>query len=157
MSMHVSYLGKAMNIVVQVDPTVKKDSLVESTDMFTLSMKTDDIDRINALIKSHYRKQLKKKIEAFVKKHQSSFKVKPRGITIESSIAKWGSCNSNRELMFNWQLMVAPVEVIEYVVIHEMCHMLHMNHDRSFWRLVGKLCPRYQEYESWLKNHGQDA
>jgi hypothetical protein len=49
---------------------------------------------------------------------------------------------------------MAPMEVIDYVVVHEMCHMVHMNHDRSFWRLVGKIMPEYERYEHWLAVSG---
>jgi len=48
------------------------------------------------------------------------------------------------------KLAMAPLEVIDYIVVHEMCHMVHLNHDRSFWRLVGKMLPDYEERESWL-------
>lgn len=47
---------------------------------------------------------------------------------------------------------MAPLDVIDYIVIHEMCHMVHMNHDRSFWRLVGKYMPNYDEKQAWLAN-----
>ncbi len=63
-----------------------------------------------------------------------------------------GTCNSKRELTFNWKLAMAPLDVIDYIVIHEMCHMVHMNHDRSFWRLVGKYMPNYDEKQAWLAN-----
>ncbi len=78
-------------------------------------------------------------------KYISLFLRKSKSVTIESSKVRWGSCNSKRELTFHWQLILYPVAGLEYVVIHEMCHMSHLNHDRSFWRLVGKHCPNYKE------------
>ena len=78
------------------------------------------------------------------------FKTKPRKVTIEESYNKWGSCNSNRDLTFNWILITKSPEAIDYVVVHEMCHMTHLNHDRSFWRLLGKLLPDYKAYQKEL-------
>lgn len=157
MSLRVSYLGKIMPVEIQVDESIEKGRILETDEGFIITLNAEDPSKVSDLIQGYYKKQLKKKVESFIKKHQPSFKVKPRKVTIESSFTKWGTCNGNRDLMFNWQLMVAPIHVIEYVVVHEMCHMQHMNHDRSFWRLVGKLIPNYELSEAWLKNHGQEA
>ncbi len=69
---------------------------------------------------------------------------------ISDSKSTWGTCDSMRQLTFNWKLAMAPLEVIDYVVVHEMCHLVHLNHDRSFWRLVGKILPNYEQRENWL-------
>jgi len=89
-------------------------------------------------------------VEKSIRNHQRHFKVKPRSIRITDSKATWGTCDSQLQLTFNWRLAMAPIEVIDYVVVHEMCHMVHLNHDRSFWRLVGKMSPNFKEQENWL-------
>lgn len=77
-------------------------------------------------------------------------------ITIREQKTRWGSCSSNGTLSFNWKLMLAPPRVLDYVVVHELCHFKHMNHSKDFWALVESILPDYKEYRSWLKEHGSD-
>lgn len=151
MNKAVRYLGKTVPIMITIDETVKVPVLNYKEDHFELTMEVLKDELIEKAVKSYYQKFVKKTINEMIAKYQPLFRVKPRKITIETSLTKWGTCNSNRDLMFNWQLATVPLEVIEYIVVHEMCHMDHMNHDRSFWRLVGKLVPDYKAREAWLK------
>jgi hypothetical protein len=93
-------------------------------------------------------------VEDRIRHYQGQFKVRPRGIQINDNPAVWGTCNGQRQLTFNWKLAMAPAEVIDYIVVHELCHMTHLNHDRSFWRLVGKLLPDYKARQDWLQQSG---
>ena len=157
MNKTIRYLGRTVNLNIQFDDTVKKPIITEHDNTLTMVTDSDDGSKILEAIQVYYQRRLKKMIEAFVKQYQPNFKVKPRKVSVKSSYTKWGSCSSERDLMFNWQLMIAPEGVIEYVVVHEMCHMVHMNHDRSFWRLVGKLMPDYKKHEDWLKFNHQEV
>ena len=75
-------------------------------------------------------------------------------MTIVDSHNAWGTCNSLKELTFNYRLSMSPLPVIDYVVVHELCHILHMNHDRSFWRKVGTFDPDYKNHEAYLTRFG---
>ncbi len=75
-------------------------------------------------------------------------------ITIRNQKTRWGSCSSKGNLNFNCLLMLVPAEVLDYVVVHELCHRKEMNHSPRFWREVEKVLPRYREQERWLKEHG---
>lgn len=75
-------------------------------------------------------------------------------ITIRNQKTRWGSCSSKGNLNFNCLLMLAPPEVIDYVVIHELCHRKEMNHSKAFWREVEKVMPDYKKAKLWLKNEG---
>ena len=72
-------------------------------------------------------------------------------IKIANSKTRWGSCSSKGVLRFNWRLIFAPQEILSYVIIHEMCHLVEMNHSKSFWNLVAKLYPEYKTAKLWLK------
>ena len=72
-------------------------------------------------------------------------------IKIVNTKTSWGTCSSNKTLSFNWRLALAPLEVTHYVVVHEMCHLLEMNHSKRFWALVSNLCADYQDHKLWLK------
>jgi len=75
-------------------------------------------------------------------------------IRIANQKTRWGSCSSKGTLSFNWRLMLAPPKVLEYVVVHEVCHLKEMNHSPRFWKLVEKFMPDYKEYKKWLKENG---
>ncbi|UKS31358.1 M48 family metallopeptidase [Paenibacillus sp. HWE-109] len=109
--------------------------------------------RVN--LKKFYFASCKKTIGERIKIYQNQLKVKPKSVEIDESVTKWGSCSSDKKITFNYRLAMAPVQVIDYVIIHELCHLLHMNHDRSFWRRVGSLMPDYKEKEAYLAHYGQ--
>ncbi len=113
-----------------------------------------DEEKLKRNLKKFYINSCKKIVEERIKIYQKPLKVKPKSIEIVESKAKWGSCSSDRKLTFNYRLAMAPIEVIDYVVIHELCHLLHMNHDRSFWRRVGSIMPDYKEKEEYLARNG---
>ena len=75
-------------------------------------------------------------------------------LPVVDSPRTWGTCNSNKDLTFNYKLSMAPTNVIDYVVIHELCHIHHMNHDRSFWRKVGMYDPNYKQHQAYLEKFG---
>lgn len=75
-------------------------------------------------------------------------------ITIRSQKTKWGSCTERGNLNFNIALLLAPEEVLDYVVIHELCHRKEMNHSKRFWDEVSKVMPDYKVHRKWLKDNG---
>lgn len=75
-------------------------------------------------------------------------------IRIAEQKTRWGSCSSRGTLSFNWKLMLAPPKVLDYVVVHELCHLIEMNHSPRFWKLVEEIIPEYKEYRKWLKENG---
>lgn len=75
-------------------------------------------------------------------------------VTFRNQKTRWGSCSQAKNLNFNWRLIMAPIEIIDYVVIHELCHLRYMNHSPSFWNLVAQMAPDYKAHRKWLKeNH----
>jgi len=106
-------------------------------------------------LKKFYIKQCKKVIDERVKYYKKQLRVNPKSIEIMDSRTKWGSCDSNRHLKFNYALAMVPLELIDYVVVHELCHIVHMNHDRSFWRLVGSIVPDYKKNIELLNRYTQ--
>lgn len=75
-------------------------------------------------------------------------------ITIRNQKTRWGSCSSKGNLNFNCLLMMAPAKVLDYVVVHELCHRKEMNHSKEFWSEVERILPDYREQVKWLKNEG---
>ncbi len=75
-------------------------------------------------------------------------------ITIRHQKSRWGSCSTKGNLNFNCMLMHAPEEILDYVIIHELCHRKHMNHSPEFWAEVEKICPDYKKRRKWLGDNG---
>jgi len=82
------------------------------------------------------------------------YRLRPRSITIKTQKSRWGSCGIHNDINLNWLLILAPAEVFEYVVVHELCHIEQRNHSAAFWGLVARHCPDYQQQRLWLKQHG---
>ena len=106
-------------------------------------------------LKRFYMRKCKSVIEERVKLYKKQLRVNPKSVEIVESRSKWGSCDSNRCLKFNYALAMVPLELIDYVVVHELCHIEHMNHDRSFWRLVGSIVPDYKRKIEQLARYTQ--
>ncbi len=77
-------------------------------------------------------------------------------VTIREQKTRWGSCSSKRNLNFNWKLIMAPPAALDYVVIHELCHLHEFNHSDRFWKLVAAQMPEYESWKKWLKKHGAE-
>ena len=75
-------------------------------------------------------------------------------ISIRDQKTRWGSCSGRGTLSFNWRLILAPPEILDYVVVHELCHLTHMNHSKEFWKLVESVIPDYKIKRKWLKENG---
>lgn len=77
-------------------------------------------------------------------------------VTIREQKSRWGSCSSKHNLNFNWKLIMAPPQVLDYVVIHELCHLHEFNHSERFWKRVEAQMPEYEAWKKWLKIHGSE-
>lgn len=86
-------------------------------------------------------------------RHSKLLGVIPREIKIKDQKKRWGSCSSNGTLRFNWRIAIAPISIVDYVVVHELCHLKIKNHSSEFWRLVSLVLPDCQRRRDWLKNN----
>jgi predicted metal-dependent hydrolase len=96
-------------------------------------------------------KMLTERVEFYARKH--GFKVQK--IRISSARTRWGSCSSKGTLSFTWRLVMAPLIVIDYVVIHELVHLKIKNHSKKFWLALGGIMPEYKSHVQWLKKNGK--
>ncbi len=103
---------------------------------------------------SFYKKQahdyIKTRCEELAREYGFVFK----NIRITSAMARWGSCSSKKNLNFSYRLVMAPKLVIDYVIVHELCHLREMNHSKKFWKQVEQIMPEYKEHEKHLKEKG---
>ena len=81
---------------------------------------------------------------------------RPGRVAIRDQKSRWGSCSAKGNVNFNWKLIMAPPEALDYVVIHELCHLYEFNHSPRFWSLVRNQMPDYEVWKKWLKAHTED-
>ncbi|NMC12775.1 MAG: M48 family metallopeptidase [Chloroflexi bacterium] len=101
-----------------------------------------------------YKKQARRVISERVKIFAAKNGFAYRQVKITSAQTRWGSCSSKGSLCFSWRLIMAPLPVIDYVVIHELVHLKEKNHGKSFWEKVNTLMPDYKQKIAWLKKNG---
>lgn len=100
-----------------------------------------------------YRKQAKKRIPDRTRCYAEITGESPNRIIVKNQKKRWGSCSSLKNLNFNWKLIMLPQEIIDYVIIHELCHLKEMNHSKRFWQHVEEIMPDYRERRKWLKDN----
>ena len=108
----------------------------------------------NPTLVNKHKKYARKIFEAKVAYFQQFTGGNYTSITIRDQKTRWGSCSGRGTLSFNWRLILAPPEILDYVVVHELCHLTHMNHSKEFWSLVGSVIPDYKIRRKWLKENG---
>ena len=102
----------------------------------------------------HLREQTRALVAARVNYYAPIVGVTYHQIAIRSQRTRWGSCSSKGNLNFNCLLALVPPEVLDYIVVHELCHLKELNHSERFWREVARVLPDYQARKQWLKVHG---
>jgi predicted metal-dependent hydrolase len=100
------------------------------------------------------RREAHARISLLVQSEAAALGVTYNRLTMRDQRSRWGSCSSKGTLSFNWRLVLAPHDVLDYVVVHEVCHLVELNHGPAFWRLVAKRRPGYEEPKQWLDDHG---
>jgi predicted metal-dependent hydrolase len=102
-----------------------------------------------------YKEQAYEVIEKRVNVFSYQYGFSPRQVKISSARTRWGSCSPNGTLNFSWRLVMAPLEVIDYVVVHELAHLHVKDHSSRFWQEVEKIMPDYKDRRKWLRIHGE--
>lgn len=111
------------------------------------------IARKDQLLKQYLIELLILKIQGIIQPLSRQENVSYSQIKISNAKSKWGSCSNHGVLSFNWRLAFVPLEILYYVIVHEMCHLTEMNHSNRFWDLVANLCPDYKANKLWLKEN----
>jgi len=121
-------------------------------DKFYLSSKV--LDQARDVFIAWYKKQANKIIRERVEYYAQLGGYHYNKVSIKELKKIWGSCSKNRNLTFNWAIIMAPIDVLDYIVVHELSHLREFNHTQRFWREVATLMPDYEEKERWLYKNG---
>jgi predicted metal-dependent hydrolase len=120
----------------------------------TLSEASRDV-LVEDALRLWLRKRLREDVTAFVRQHGEPNGLKPKRVEIKDQKHLWGSCGTDCVVSLNWHLIFAPKTVLEYAVVHELCHLRHRTHDRDFWGLVGTILPNWEAKKAWLDQNEQ--
>jgi predicted metal-dependent hydrolase len=132
---------------------------------FHLGLQREDVVWIGGLalpaprlasLESWYREQAREEIERVVGHEAERLGVTYTRLTIRGQQTRWGSCSRSGALSFNWRLVMAPPAVLNYVVVHELCHRVRHDHSPAFWALVAEARPTFEQERAWLAEHGPE-
>ena len=130
------------------------EEIVLKGDLIIIRSRSTNIHYVNDLVSNWYLDNSNNVILNRVNTLSSKYNLLPSKVLIRNQKSRWGSCNSRKEIRLNWRLVLMPDYVMDYIIIHELCHLKHMNHSNSFWSLVYKLDPDFQVSKEWLKENG---
>ena len=108
---------------------------------------------IQAAFIAWYKHSALKHLQKRTRHYQKILGVTANLVRIKDYKARWGSCSASKEIFYNWRIIMAPPDVVNYLVVHELCHLIEYNHSQAFWRHVAGVIPDYKQKKSWLKKH----
>jgi predicted metal-dependent hydrolase len=143
----ITYAGKATQIIFRED----KFNIYLNNKLNERKLLQEGLQQL----KSWMMEKAAEKINQRVKEFSSIIGVSYNNIRIKDTKTRWGSCSSKGNLNFNFRIIMAPHAVMDYVIVHELCHLKHMNHSKLFWETVAQYMPDYEAYKEWLKVNGR--
>ena len=145
------YLGRSYRLKLvdeQEAPLLLKDGY------FCLLSNNGSAPNADNAFKNFYRDKGKRKIPERVAYYQDRMGVEANVVKIMELKNRWGSCTPEGNMNFHWKCMMAPSSVIDYIVVHELAHLIHSNHTQAFWNEVDKVMPDYADRKEWLRQNG---
>jgi len=150
-----SYFGKYYKFKkcrdIQSSVKLKSGRLISTLD----STVPEEVGAHRLQVTNWYRERATDILTQKTAQHGDALNLVPSTIHIKNYKSRWGSCSISGEISYNWKIMMAPSRIIDYVVIHELNHLVHHDHSDKFWRQVGQSFPEYRECRTWLRNFGQ--
>ena len=147
------FLGKDLKLKINISDA--KKTYIKN-DYIYLDLKNNtknNRENIKKELELFYRSSSEKILKEKTLIESKKMNLKVEKIKVRSYKNRWGSCSSNGDISYNWKLIMAPKKIINYVIIHELCHLIHFNHSRDYWEEVSKKLPNYRESKEWLKSN----
>ncbi len=148
------YLGRDYSLRLTTNVNLKLPEISIDQDQLMVNTPSQDKEIIKKEIEVWYRIKAREYMQERLKYYQPMVGAKPVLVRIKTQQKRWGSCSSLGNLNFNWKVVMAPSPVIDYLIVHELCHLIHPNHSQDFWNLVFSILPDYKERREWLKKNG---
>jgi hypothetical protein len=150
-----TYLGR--NYRLKVEPGQSKSVKLKNGRLVVeVPPSVQQRDRyVQGVLTDWYRAHALEKLRVRVERYAKVVRVKPASVGIKSFKGRWGSCSIKGHMEFNWKIIIAPNHIVDYVVVHELCHLHHHNHSPEFWKCVERVFPDYAESKEWLRVNGR--
>jgi predicted metal-dependent hydrolase len=149
-----SYLGRNYRLKVNRGH-FKPVKLVQGRLVVTVLQGADQQHMVRNALVRWYMHLAEQKLQEKVARYADIVGVDPAGVGIKTFKSRWGSCSSKGKIDFSWKIIMAPNRVVDYVVVHELCHLKFHDHSPRFWNEVGKVIPDYLECREWLRVNGR--
>ena len=150
----VPYLGAVLPLSVRVEPGRVRSHVALRAGTLHVAVGSPGAEAVRDALEAWYRRRAREEVawrlDAACARAGSSY----TRLSIRAQRTRWASCSSNGAMSFNWRLLLAPAEILDYVVEHEVAHLDVLDHSGRFWRLLGSRCPGYREHERWLRRNG---
>jgi predicted metal-dependent hydrolase len=147
------FLGKSYLLrILKNGRKIPKVFFIE--DRFSMELYEIDYERMKKAMEKWYRKKADRIINDRVEVYVHIIGKRPKVVKVKEQKRRWGSCTARGNLYFNWRCIMAPPQVIDYIVVHEMSHLVHPDHSKRFWQKVESIIPDYKKRRKWLKYNG---
>ena len=146
------FLGRRLNLAVRIDPSRVREHAVLRGDTLQVALPPGAalLDAVERWYRRRAREEVAPLLDAACARAGASYE----GLQIRGQRTRWASCSSTGVMSFNWRLLLAPPEILAYVVEHEVAHIEVLDHSQRFWNLLAARCPAWQAREDWLRRHG---
>lgn len=148
------YLGNEYILEVLVDKTTIGTSVSLENNKLIVRSNSNNKDVIQRALKNWYTDETLGIVKERINYYNPFFEDTVTSIKIKDQKSRWASCTYKNEILFNLRCSMMPIQIIDYIVVHEMCHMEHRNHSKDFYLAVERILPDYKERVKWLKNNG---
>lgn len=148
----ILFNGNEIKVKFYIQKFLKRSFVVKEKDEIVVNAK--DKDDALSVLEKFLKEETLKLAEIRVNYYEKFFNIKPQKISVKNVKSRWGSCSYTNNLNFNSKLVMAPSRVFDYVVVHEMCHMVVKNHSKNFYDLVKTIIPDYDKDEKYLRDNG---
>ena len=148
------HLGKNYKLQVLLTRDIIRPKVELAKDNIFIFSPLKEPEILRVALQKWYKKEAKKIILQKVEYFKKIIMAEPAEIKIKEQKRRWGSCSSRGNIYFNWRIIMAPDQVIDYIVVHEIAHLIHRNHSPIFYRLIESIMPDYKTRKKWLKDFG---
>jgi predicted metal-dependent hydrolase len=150
----VPYLGERLELRVRVEPGRVRPHVARRGPVLHVAVAETGREALLEALERWYRRRARAEVEPRLKRATARAGTRFTRLQIRGQRTRWASCSSSGAMSFNWRLLLAPAEVLDYVVEHEVAHLEVQDHSRRFWRVLETRCPDYERWEAWLRRYG---
>jgi predicted metal-dependent hydrolase len=150
----VPYLGSVLPLRVRVEPGRVRSHVALRRDVLDVAVGSPGAEAVRSALEAWYRRRARVEVTPRLDAACARAGTRYTRLSIRAQRTRWASCSSQGAMSFNWRLLLAPPEILDYVVEHEVAHLQVLDHSPRFWRLLGSRSPGYRDHERWLRRNG---